>query len=135
MPTKEQMMAWRESFHVPPMIHQNPIPTAARTGNMLFTSVISGRDPDTGKVPDSPAEQAVNAFKILRMILDKAGASAGDVAKVTVFLKDNSFREHVNKPWVEMFPDEHSRPARHAIIDPSLGAALQIEAIAVVQER
>jgi 2-iminobutanoate/2-iminopropanoate deaminase len=128
-------MAWRESFHVPPMVHQNPIPTAARTGNMLYTSVISGRDPDTGKVPESPAEQAVNAFKILRMILDKAGASTGDVAKVTVFLKDNAYREHVNKPWVEMFPDEHSRPARHAIVDPHLGALLQIEAIAVVQER
>ena len=71
-------MAWRESFHVPPMIHQNPIPTAARTGNMLYTSVISGRDLETGKVPDSAAEQAVNVFKILRMILEKAGASAGD---------------------------------------------------------
>ncbi len=126
-------MAWRESLHVPPMIHQNPIPTASRTGNMLYTSVISGRDPHTGKVPESVPEQAVNCFRILRMILEKGGAKPGDVAKVTVFLKDNNNREHGNAPWVEMFPDEHSRPARHAIIDPHLAAELQIEAIAVIQ--
>jgi 2-iminobutanoate/2-iminopropanoate deaminase len=126
-------MEWRESFNVPPMIHQNPIPTASRVGNMLFTSVIAGRDAATGKVPDSVEEQAENAFLILRNILVRAGASSGDVAFVTVFLKDNSSREHVNKPWVEMFPDEHSRPARHAIIDPDLGAALQIQAVAVIQ--
>src|SRR5438105_680440 len=98
-------MAWRESHNVPPMIHQNPIPTASRTGNMLYTSVISGRDMETGKVPDSPAEQAVNCFRILAAILDKFEAAPGDVAKVTVFLKDNAYREHVNKPWAEMFPD------------------------------
>ena len=126
-------MAWRESFNVPPMIHQNPIPTASKTGNMLYTSVISGRDMQTGKVPESVPEQAANVFKILKAILDRFGATPGDVAKVTVFLKDNSSREHVNKPWVEMFPDENSRPARHAIVDPHLGADLQIEAIAVVQ--
>lgn len=126
-------MAWRESFDVPPMIHQNPIPTATRVGNMLFTSVIGGRDPETGQAPDSVEEQAANAFKILAKILEKAGASAGDVAKVTVFLKDNSYRAHVNTAWLAMFPDEHSRPARHAIIDPNLAGQLQIEAVAVIQ--
>jgi 2-iminobutanoate/2-iminopropanoate deaminase len=126
-------MAWRESFNVAPMIHANPIPTFSRTGNMLFTSVISGRDLETGKVPDSAEEQAVNVFKILERILAKGGATAGDVAHVKVFLKDNSYRELVNKPWVAMFPDENSRPARHATIDPSLGALIQIEAVAVIQ--
>src|ERR1700687_4190 len=113
-------MAWRESFDVPPMIHQNPIPTASRVGNMLFPSVISGRDPDTGAVPDSPEHQAANVFKILAKILDRAGATAGDVAHVSVFVKDNSTRAHVNTAWLQMFPDEHSRPARHTVIQPDL---------------
>jgi 2-iminobutanoate/2-iminopropanoate deaminase len=128
------MAEWRESFHVQPMIHQNPIPTAARTGNMLYTSVIAGRDPETGKVPEDPAQQAVNAFAILRKILDTAGAAPGDVAMVNVYLKDNAYREHVNKPWVEMFPDEHSRPARHSFIDANF-TGVQIQAVAVVQPR
>jgi enamine deaminase RidA (YjgF/YER057c/UK114 family) len=90
---------------------------------------------ETGQVPDSAEEQAVNAFKILAAILEKAGATPGDVAHVTVFARDNSVRAAVNKPWVQMFPDESSRPARHTIIMDNLPSWLQIEAIAVVQGR
>ena len=35
--------------------------------------------------------------------------------------------------WLAMFPDEKNRPARHTVIDASLGGMVQIEAIAVVQ--
>jgi enamine deaminase RidA (YjgF/YER057c/UK114 family) len=84
---------------------------------MLFTSVIGGRDLVTGKVPDSAEEQARNVFKILQKVLDKFGATAGDVAMVHVFIKEPSVRALVNVPWVEMFPDEHSRPARHTTMD------------------
>jgi 2-iminobutanoate/2-iminopropanoate deaminase len=128
-------MAWRESHNVEPQIHQNPIPTASRTGNMLFTSVIGGRDMVTGKLPDSAEEQAKNVFKILQKVLDKFGATAGDVAMVHVFIKEASVRALVNVPWVEMFPDEHSRPARHTTMDESLGGFVQIEAIAVVEPK
>ena len=128
-------MAWRESHNVEPQIHQNPIPTASRTGNMLFTSVIGGRDLVTGKLPDSAEEQARNVFKILQKVLDKFGATAGDVAMVHVVIKEPSVRALVNAPWVEMFPDEHSRPARHTTMDESLGGFVQIEAIAVVEPK
>ncbi len=128
-------MAWRESHNVEPQIHQNPIPTASRTGNMLFTSVIGGRDLETGKLPDSAEEQARNVFKILQKVLDKFGATAGDVAMVHVFIKEPSVRALVNGPWVEMFPDENSRPARHTNLDESLGGYVQIEAIAVVEPK
>src|SRR5690349_13149872 len=121
-------MAWRESFDVPPMVHSNPIPTASRVGNMLFTSVIAGRDPESGAVPDSAEAQAANAFAILGLILAKAGASTGDVAHVNVFLKNNADRPHVNTAWLKMFPDEHSRPARHTMLDANLGGLVQIEA-------
>lgn len=128
-------MPWRESIQVPPMLHQNPIPTASRVGNMLCTSVIGGRDPETGQVPQTAEEQAVNCFKILARILDKGGATPEDVAHVTVYIKDSSMRPAVNKPWVEMFPDEHSRPARHTIVMENMGGMVQIEAVAVIQPR
>jgi 2-iminobutanoate/2-iminopropanoate deaminase len=126
-------MAWRESFNVEPMIHANPIPTAARTGNMLFTSVIGGRDPETGQVPPDAEIQAANAFAILARVLERAGATIGDVANVKVYIKEPGVRPLVNKAWLAMFPDENSRPARHTVIDASLGGMVQIEAIAVVQ--
>ena len=126
-------MAWRESFDVPPVIHTNPIPSASRVGNMLFTSAISGRSPETGEVPESAEEQAANAFKNLSNILAQGGATAGDVAHVTVFVKDRSVWPLVNKPWLEMFPEKDSRPARHVIVLENLGGMLQIEAVAVIQ--
>ena len=126
-------MAWRESFNVEPMIHTNPIPTAARTGNMLYTSVIGGRDPETGQVPADAEQQAVNAFAILAKVLERAGATPEDVAQVKVYIKEASVRPLVNRAWLEMFPDEQSRPARHTVVEESLGALVQIEAIAVVQ--
>ena len=126
-------MAWRDSFHVPPNLHQNPIPTVARVGPMVFTSIISGRDPDTGKVPEDPAQVAVNCFRNMANMLAKAGAKLTDVGHVTVYLKDDVHRPLVNKPWLEMFPDEHSRPARHAIIMENLGSPIQIEAIAYIE--
>jgi 2-iminobutanoate/2-iminopropanoate deaminase len=126
-------MAWRESFDVPPMIHQNPIPTACRVGNVLFTSVIAGRDPETGEMPETPAAAAANVFKILAKILERGGAKPSDVAKVTVFLGDGSLRPYVNGPWQEMFPDEHSRPARHTIVQGG-GSSISIEAMAIIQE-
>ena len=125
-------MPWRESFHVPPNIHQNPIPSISRVGSMVFTPVISGRDAETNQVPDDPAKQAENCFANLRRMLEKAGAKPEHVGHVTVYIGNNDLRSHVNKPWVEMFPDEHARPARHAIINESLGNSIQIEAIAVI---
>jgi enamine deaminase RidA (YjgF/YER057c/UK114 family) len=117
------------------MIHQNPIPTASRAGNMLCTSVIGGRDADTGQVPATAEEQAANCFKLLAKVLEKGGATPGDVAHVTVFVRDDSVRAAVNGPWVAMFPDEHSRPARHTIVTGGTGNSLvQIEATAVIQD-
>src|SRR3989304_7951455 len=106
-------MAWPKCFGVPPSIHQNPRPTACRVGNVLFPSVIGGRDPETGATPESVEEQAANVFENLRNILAKAGGTPSDVARATGFVSDPTLRPPVNKPWLEMFPDEASRPARH----------------------
>ena len=47
------------------------------------------------------------------VILEAAGASAGDVAQVLVTLTDRAHRPLVNDCWVELFPDPGSRPARN----------------------
>ena len=126
-------MAWRESIEIPPVRHgQNPIPFASKVGNMLFTGGIMGADPDTGQVPESVDDQVANCFKLLKKTLEKAGGSMEDVGFVTVFLKDPSTRGKVNPVWLQHFPDEHSRPARHAIIQENLNYQVQIEAIAVL---
>ena len=126
-------MAWRESFEIPPVKHNAPIPMATRTGNFLYTSGIMGADPDTGEMPQAVEDQAKNCFRNLAKVLDQAGGRPSDVAKVTVFIKSNNNRQAVNPPWLEMFPDPHSRPARHQTVVETLNFDIQIEAIAIIE--
>jgi len=125
------------SIEVPGVTHGNvPIPMGARVGNMLFSSGIAGKDPATNKVPADAAEQARFAFQNLRTLLENGGATLEDVGHVTVFVKDDSVRDAINAEWVQCFPDPHDRPARHTLVhDLRGGMLLQLEAIAVIQDR
>jgi len=122
----------RQSFEIPNVKHNAPIPMACRVGNILYTSGIMGRSMETGEFPESVEDQARECFKNLRAILDQAGATPEDVVKVTVFIKNNNIRQAVNPAWLEMFPDEHSRPARHQTVVETLNFDIQIEAMAVI---
>jgi 2-iminobutanoate/2-iminopropanoate deaminase len=125
------------SIEVPGVTHGNvPIPMGARVGNMIFSSGIAGKDPATNKVPEDAAQQARFAFENLRTLLENGGATLEDVGHVTVFVKDNSVRDAINAEWVKCFPDPHDRPARHTLVyELQGGMLLQLEAIAVVQDR
>ena len=52
--------------------------------------------------------------------------------KLTVYVKDDSVREHVNAHWLACWPDAAQRPARHIVVhDLQHGMALQLETLAV----
>lgn len=125
-------MPTRESYEIPNVSHNAPIPMAARVGNIVYTSGIMGRSMETGEIPESVEEQAHHCFKNLEAVLAKAGATPADVLKVTVFIKSNNTRQAVNPAWLAMFPDEHSRPARHQTVVETLNFDIQIEAMAVI---
>lgn len=105
----------------------------ARIGNMIFSSGIMGKDPSTGVLPADAAQQAKFAFQNMRSLLESGGASLDHLARMTVFIKDESARAPVNEEWVRCFPDPHDRPARHTLTyDLPGGMLLQLEIIAVV---
>jgi 2-iminobutanoate/2-iminopropanoate deaminase len=80
-----------------------------------------------------PDEQAEAMFRNLRLFLEEAGATADSIGYMTVFLKEEKYRDAVNKAWIKMFPDEHDRPARHALKAELRGEILfQVQIIAVV---
>jgi 2-iminobutanoate/2-iminopropanoate deaminase len=122
------------SLEVPGVTHGNaPIPMGARVGNMIFSSGIMGKDPATDSLPADAAAQARFAFQHLAALLAAGGATLDDLARMTVFIKDESARAAVNEEWVKCFPDPHDRPARHTLIhDLRGGMLLQLEAVAVV---
>lgn len=126
----------RQSIEVPGITHNAPIPMGARVGNMVFSSGIMGKDQATNELPTDPEQQAHFAFVNMQTMLQIAGASVGDVGHITVFITDNSMRDHVNKQWFQFFPDEHDRPARHTIVQPNLpgGMLVQLEIIAVLPD-
>lgn len=125
-------MAHRESMHIPGLVrHKNPISHCTRIGNMLFSGGIIGYDKD-GALPDSFDEQVTNAFANMRVLVEGAGFELGEVGKITVFMKDTSDRNAVNREWLALFPEEHDRPARHAIKSDLPGQMLvQLEIVAV----
>jgi 2-iminobutanoate/2-iminopropanoate deaminase len=55
-------------------------------------------------------------FANVRRVMAAAGGSPDDIVKVVVWAKDKSFKDAMNKEWLGMFPDEHSRPARHTMM-------------------
>jgi 2-iminobutanoate/2-iminopropanoate deaminase len=126
-------MATRKTLHIGGMEHGAPIPNGVVMGNMVFSSAISGKDAKSGVLSDDPVEQAEAMFRNLRLFMEQAGGGPDKIAHMKVYLKDEKYRDAVNVAWVKMFPDEHDRPARHALKVELRGKVLfQIEVIAVL---
>lgn len=127
-------MSKRRSFEVEGLGHANPIPAASRIGNIVATGGISGTDVKTGKVPEDSAAQCANMFANLRAILAAAGATPEDLIRLTVWIKRPEIRAEVNKEWLVLFPDAHSRPARHTMFYDQFSGnvVVQCEAWAVI---
>jgi len=108
------------------MAHGAPIPMGSKVGNMVMSSGIGGAGTD-GKMPSDPDEQARNMFENIRQFVQQAGGTPEDIIHVRILMKDRGQRDAINKPWLEMFPDEHSRPARHAL-ETNLGGQFLFQA-------
>ena len=126
-------MTQRRSIHIPGMKHGASIPNGAALGNLIFSSAISGKDAKTGVLSPDPDEQAEAMFRNLRLFMETAGGTPANVGYMKVYLREEKLRDAVNKAWLKMFPDEHDRPARHALKAELRGDVLfQIEVIAVL---
>jgi 2-iminobutanoate/2-iminopropanoate deaminase len=130
-------MGRRISIEVPGFAHDAPIPAACRVGPFMTTSVVSGKELFTGNMPEGIEAQCERMFATVRLILEVAGATPEDVVKMTVWMKDRTQRPALNKGWLEMFPDPHSRPARHTFAAPDLPGSMlvQCEITAIIPEK
>jgi 2-iminobutanoate/2-iminopropanoate deaminase len=123
----------RQTLEVPGVAHGAPIPMGVRMGNMVFSSGVSGKDPASDELPDDPARQAELMFQNMRTLMEAAGGSLDDIAHMTVYVKDNAYREHLNREWLKAFPDEYDRPARHTLLwNLPGGMLIQCELVAIL---
>jgi 2-iminobutanoate/2-iminopropanoate deaminase len=126
-------MAKRKSIEIPGVHHQNPIPMGAKIGNVVYSSAISGLEPSAKTPPADPDQQAEVLFRNIRTFMEHAGGTPDDIIRMTVYVKEEQYRDSINKEWLKMFPDEKNRPARHTLKAPVRGEALfQVEVIAVL---
>ena len=108
---------------------------AVRVGDLLFVSGCVPVDADGRLVGgDDVVAQARQAFANVGAILEAAGASFADVAKVTIFLTDVDDRPKINPVRQELFGAV--RPASTLVEVPRLaipGAKIEVEAVAALK--
>ena len=119
-------MAKREVLHIKGSEHQNPIPTAVKIGNMVYTSALIGSDPKTGELPEDVNEEIRNLFHYLTKIMEAAGGTTENIAHLSVYMVDRKYKENVNIEWLKMFPNPDNRPARHTT-EKSLRKGLRVQ--------
>jgi 2-iminobutanoate/2-iminopropanoate deaminase len=107
---------------------------AVRVGDLLFVSGCVPVDADGRLVGgDDVVEQARQTFANVGAVLDAAGSSFADVAKVTIFLTDVDDRAKINPVRQAVFGE--ARPASTLVEVSRLaipGAKIEVEAVAVV---
>ena len=61
---------------------------AIRTGDLVFVTAQTGRDPDTGKLEDGLEGQTRRMLSNIDAILNAAGCSPADIVKATLLMAD-----------------------------------------------
>ena len=112
----------RKSIDIESFEHSNPIPAATRIGPYVTCSITPPFNPGTRDCPEELDAQIANLFTHVGQMLEGAGATWDDVAKMTFYVTDPAeTRSALNGPWLERFPDPASRPSRHNLQVPGGG--------------
>ena len=125
----------RVSIYLQGFGHDNPIPVASKIGPYLASGVLTGRDPETQRMPVDLASQVANVFEHIRNLMAAAGGGPEHILKLNIHLVDYRDRAALNEHWLQMFPDPASRPARQvmaATLD--RGALIQADLLAIVPD-
>ena len=107
---------------------------AIRTGDLVFVTAQTGRDPDTGKLEEGLEAQTRRMLSNIDAILNAAGWSAADIVKVTLLLADIKDFKAVDQIYAAWLPGLGITPlpARTAFAAASLpaGALVMLDVIA-----
>ncbi|GAA6121979.1 Rid family detoxifying hydrolase [Bifidobacterium psychraerophilum] len=109
---------------------------AVKANGFVFVSGQLGIDPETGELAgESAAEQATQALKNIKNILDAAGCGMDSIVRATIYLKDVEDFAAVNEEYAKVFLAS-VKPARVAFGNNMIpkGALVEIDAIAAVAE-
>ena len=126
-------MAERKNFNTPkaPRMSQ-AFPQAVLTEKFVFVSGTPGLDPDSGKlVSDSFEDQTRQCFQNIRIILEEAGSSIGNVVKTTIFMVSGNDFSIINKVYGEFFPENPPARSTPQVMPFPGGILISVECIAL----
>ncbi|MFP5264516.1 MAG: RidA family protein [Blastocatellia bacterium] len=107
---------------------------AIRTGDLVFVTGETGRDPETGKLEDGLEAQTRRMLSNIEAILNAAGCSPADIVKVTLILADIKDFKAVDVIYSSWLPGRGVTPlpARTALAAAALpaGARVMLEVVA-----
>ncbi|HEX77798.1 MAG TPA: RidA family protein [Dehalococcoidia bacterium] len=110
---------------------------AARKGNMVFISGMVGNDPATGRIVAKydVVAQARQAYTNIKYLLEKLGATMGDVVKTTDYIVAEALPSYkqtaqVRREFLGDQPPAATGIVVHRLLDPD--ALIEIDAIAIV---
>ena len=95
-------------------------PRGARLGNTVFSGVIDGRDPATGRCSADRKAEMRQAFANMAALVEAAGGTTRNLIHVLIFIRGRQDQPDMLDAWLEAFPEDGNRPARKAIFDPSV---------------
>ncbi|NWG70058.1 MAG: hypothetical protein HXY23_00395 [Parvularculaceae bacterium] len=109
-----------------------PFSSAVVVGDTIYLAGEIGRAPGgTQVVEGGVGAQTRQIFENYKRTLERVGSSLDDIVKCAVFLDDMSTFAEMNAAYAEYFPKEKPARSTFGVDGLALGAALEIERLAV----
>ncbi len=110
---------------------------ACKVGNTVYVGGHGGRDPDGNYAKGDVAAQVEQAFKNMENTLKAAGATLGDIVKLTIYLTERDHLPKMVEVRKRLFAERNAPlpPGRTTVIVKSLGnpdSLIEMDAIAAI---
>lgn len=110
-----------------------PYSQAIRAGQLVFTAGQIPLVPATGTLVEGQIEeQTRQVLENIAAILEAAGSGLDRVVKMTVFMTDLADFKRMNAVYAEFFPTDPPARSAFEVGALPLGAAIEMEAVALV---
>ena len=122
----------RETYRNPALPEQFPFSSATVVGDTIYLSGEIGLNYDTMTLVDGGVEaETRQIFKNYKATLEALGSTLADIVKCSVFLEDMAHYTAMNAVYAESLPDPKPARSTFGVDGLALGAALEIECLAV----
>ena len=120
------------TFDRDPSLGDLPFSSAVIVGDTIYLSGEIGRAPGTVQLVDGGAgAQTHQIFANYKATLERLGSGLDDIVKCTVFLEDMTEYAAMNEAYAAAFPGDKPARSTMGVDGLALGAAVEIECLAV----